>query len=550
MTSDRHSYHERAAADAESFRRARDFLIEHYADPAAVASFDWPRADTFNWALDWFDEFADGNQAIAVAGPDLRGVRREVTYDQLGHASDGVACRLRLAGVRAGDRVVIESESVCELWAALIGILKCGAVCIPTHFGLHADQFDRRLACARPTVLVTSSADRARYPVGRIDLAELVRWDERVEFDAGLRRSTDLPAFGCFTSGTTGTPKLALHSNRTHGIGHLSSLYWSQLGPGHRHLNVSSPGWAKFFWSSVLVPLTAGATVVVWPQHFATADLCDYIESANVDSVCAPVVVLRKIDTTTSRPASLRDLTSVGEKVDERTRARFLRHWGIRIREGFGQTEATAILGEFADQPGKLRVLPGYRVRLHDDPRLPAPQLQFRSFPEGSFLGYEQDGELREPVMDADGWQWTGDYASGSVQDGALRLLGRGDDVYRSNGHLVSPFEIESLLEGHPLVAEAAVAPVPDAVLGQASHAFVVFDAGARTGGPDELREWLNQRLAPEIAVHSVHVVDRLPRSVNGKIQRRRLAAELSDAGAHGPRLRGRTDEVTSGSAH
>ncbi|MGK8503157.1 AMP-binding protein [Nocardia asiatica] len=533
MTHGRQSHPERDSADAESFRRARDFLIENYSHPAAVASFDWPVADTFNWALDWFDRFADGNQCVAVAGPDLHGVWREVTYDELARASDGAAHRLRLAEVRAGDRVLIESESVCELWAALIGILKCGAVCIPTHFGLHPDQFDRRLATAGPRVLVTS-ADRAQSQAARIDLSELVRWGERIGFQPGPRRSADLPAFGCFTSGTTGTPKLALHSNRTHGIGHLSSLYWSQLGPGHRHLNVSSPGWAKFFWSSLLVPLTAGATVVPWPQHFAAANLYGYIEAANVDSVCAPIVVLRGIDTTRSRPSPLRDLTSVGEKVDDRTRTRFLRDWGVRIREGFGQTEATAILGEFPDSPGELRVLPGYRVRVHNDWRCPAPQLQFRSFPQGSFLGYEQDGALRGPVVSADGWQWTGDHASGSVQDGTLRLLGRGDDVYKSNGHLVSPFDIESILEAHPSVAEAAVAPVADAVLGQVSHAFVVIGEAGRTEDLAELREWLNQRLEPEVAVHRVHAVERLPRSVNGKIQRRRLVAGLGDDGANG----------------
>ncbi|MGX1810650.1 AMP-binding protein [Nocardia sp. NPDC055321] len=525
MTRGREWHAERALADTEEFGRARDFLMNNYHDPSAAARFHWPRASLFNWALDWFDHVADGNSDIAVAGADLGGRWREITYDELSYASDGVAHRLRARGVRPGDRVVIESDSVCELWAALIGILKCGAVCVPIHFGLHPEQFAIRLAGAVPAALVTSAPERVRSGVRTVDLADLVAWDDRVEFDPGPRRGADLAAFGCFTSGTTGAPKLALHSHRTHGIGHLSSLFWSQLGPGRRHLNISSPGWAKFFWSSLLVPLTAGATVVVWPARKSAADVRAFAEAAAVDSMCAPAVVLRNLDTGQPRPPRLTEITSVGESLDQRTRERVARDWEIGVRVGFGQTEATAILGEFPGSPGRFEVLPGYEVRLHQTPDAPARQLQFRSFSGGSFLGYDRQGELLPPVLDAAGWQWTGDYADGSLTDGSIRLLGRGDEVYKSNGHLVSPFRIEAILEGHPLVAEAAVTPVPDPDAGFASHAFIVLAEPAPTAALDAIRTWVNSRLEPEVALRSVYSVPALPRSVNGKVQRKLLGA-------------------------
>lgn len=526
MTRSSQWYAGRTLPDSESFRRARDFLVDRFADPQAAAAFAWPEATQFNWALDWLDPFAASNNAVAVAGPGLRDKWCEISYDELSYASDGVAHRLRSLGLAAGDRVVVESENVCELWAALIGILKCGAVCIPVHFGLHAEQFNARLASARPVLFIGSSRDRRlRAGLERVELKSLVRWGERIEFVPGPRVGVDEPAFGCFTSGTTGSPKLALHSHRTHGIGHLSSLYWAQLAAGRRHLNVSSPGWAKFFWSSMLVPLSAGATVVAWPTGHTTADLHEFAELSGVESICAPSVVLRNLDTSAARPARLADLTSVGEAVDERTRSRFSRDWNIRIREGFGQTEATAILGELPCAPHKLAVLPGYRVRLQEVADAPAAQLQFRSFASGSFLGYEQRGKLVAPVTDDENWQWTGDYADGSVADGTLRLLGRGDDVYRSNGHLVSPFHVESILEGHPLVAEAAAAPVPDETAGLASHAFVVLTESVAPTVLDALRDWVNERLEPEVGVAFLHAVDALPRSVNGKVQRQLLAA-------------------------
>lgn len=450
------------SADTRSFGLARDFLMANYGDPEAAALFDWPAADRFNWALDWFDILAVGNDDIALAGPGLHRPWHEISYARLRTASDGAATRLRNLGVGPGDRVMVESPSVCELWAILLGILKCGAVCIPVHHGLHPEQFGTRLAVARPAAFIGSATEHALPPqIRHIELSSLIRWDEPAAFEPGPPRDTDLPAFGCFTSGTTGAPKLALHSHRTHGIGHLSSLYWAQLVPRRRHLNVSSPGWAKFFWSSLLVPLTAGATVVVWPTGHTAEQLYDFLELAGVESMCAPTVVLRKLPTTALRPTRLRDLTSVGESVDDRTRARFAGDWGLRVREGFGQTEATAILGELPGRPGTLAVLPGYQVRLHNHPGAPAQQLQFRSFPAGSFLGYDRDGAVHPPRRDSENWQWTGDYADGSVTDGTVRLLGRGDEVYRSHGHLVSPFRIEAMLETHPLVAEARRHPNP-----------------------------------------------------------------------------------------
>lgn len=515
----------RRTKDAALFAQTRRVLVDNYDKPESLSSFGWPEITDFNWALHWFDLHALDNHTAALIGANMSGATLEVSYEALSRASDGVAVRLREAGVRPGDRLVIDFPSCCELWALLLGVLKCGAVCIPIHHGLHSDSVDQRIATARPQLFLSTTAPSLTDDTVRALIVDdsWFDWSATSEFIPSDSRSCDEPAFGCFTSGTTGQPKLALHSNRTHGLAHLASLYWNRLDVGQRHLNISSPGWAKFFWSSLLVPLTSGATVIVRPDTLDPTQVAAFADTHNAQSLCAPVSVLRQLDLDAPPPGALVDIMSVGESVGHSTRDQILRAWSIRIREGFGQTEATAIMGELRCTPETFTVLPGYDIRLDKDPAWPADRLAFRSFDSGSFLGYMKAGVLERINIPENGWQWTGDYASGDAAAGTVRLLGRGDDVFRSNGHLVSPTDVEAVMEGHPSITSAAVIAVDHPHKGKVPHVFVTL---AEKVGPqsEALLDWLNNRLPPEVDAADVHVVDGLPRSINGKIQRNVLA--------------------------
>lgn len=506
----------------QSFAAARRTLMANYDHPERLTDFCFPEVVNFNWARDWFDFYAASCSDIAAAGPSLSGTWREVSYRLLKSTSQEVSAVLLRDGVSPGDRIMIDMTASVDLYAVLLGILRIGGVVIPVHHGLHPDALAERHAVARPSRVIS---DRGGGLTGALGADTLVRWHETSGQLPDLDLSADAPAFGCFTSGTTGAPKLALHSNRSHSVAHLASLYWNRLDVGQRHLNISSPGWAKFFWSSFLVPLTAGATVVVRPEWLGPAEFEDFVAEHDVSSVCAPVVFLRETLSRASGSIRLDDLTSVGEIVPERLRQDAHCAWGVRLREGFGQTEATAMLGELAARPGRWSVLPGYRIELAMAEGEPAPRLNFGALAGGSFLGYlREDGTLTPPVLTPAGMQWTGDYATGALTDGTLRLLGRGDDVFRSNGHLVAPAELEVLFERHPAVRSAAVVPAETTDRGLVPVAFVVADHGSEAFDDAEVLRWVNERLPGEVDVVSLTVIEQLPRSINGKIQRSRLS--------------------------
>ena len=353
--------------DAARFAAARQTLIDAYDRPEEVQHFTFPAVNTFNWARDWFDRYARNRADTAVAGPTLAGGWREVTYHQLSAASDSVALSLLTNGVKPGFRAAIDMPASVELYAVIVGVLKSCGVAIPIHHGLHPEALADRIEIADPQSVIAAAR---RFDRQTIDGIAPIDWSAAPQELPSAPLSADAPAFGCFTSGTTGRPKLALHSNRSHAVAHLSSMYWNRLDAGQRRLNVSSPGWAKFFWSSFLVPLTAGATVVIRPDDLTPEGLADFVVEHSVESVCAPVAFLRNCvfrDSGSGRP-SIRDLTSVGEAVPEALRERIAQRWGTRVREGYGQTEATAILGELRARPGRWSVLPGYRVELTQYP--------------------------------------------------------------------------------------------------------------------------------------------------------------------------------------
>ena len=515
--------------------------------------------DRFNWALDHFDRMAAGNDADALRFINPGG-DTGITFAALSARSNQVANHLRSLGVQRGDRVLLLLGNVQPLWEALLACTKLGAVVIPATTMLTEDdlrdRFDR--GGVQHVIAAGELAPRfqalpglyTRLAVGPASAAGWLRFEDAYAASPaftphGDTRATD-PLLLYFTSGTTSKPKLVLHSHQSYPVGHLTTMFWIGLQPGDIHLNISSPGWAKHAWSSVFAPWNAGATILILNQpRFDAAHLLRVLDRARVTTFCAPPTVWRMLvqEDLTRHPTHLREAVAAGEPLNPEVIARVQAAWGVGIRDGYGQTETTLLVANTPGQvvqPGSMgRPLPGYRVALVDPEGEEAEEgeiaLRLDPAPLGLMQGYLQgDGGVQAPEG---GLYRTGDVALRNA-DGTLTYVGRADDVFKSSGYRISPFELESVLIEHPAVAEAAVVPSPDPTRTALPKAFVVLAEGV---APDAataraIFAHLRARLAPYKRVKRIEFAE-LPKTISGKIRRvelRRLEARRRGAGEMG----------------
>jgi acetyl-CoA synthetase len=542
-----------------AFYAARDLLLQYRTDSAAArAAFRWPVLDRFNFALDHFDPMARGNQQAALRFIGPGAADHSISFAALAERSNRVANHLRALGVGRGDRVLLLLGNVPALWEAMLATMKLGAVVVPATPMLTEDDLRDRFARGRIRHAIVASEHAARFDgLGgdhtRIAVGGAPGWhrfedgyDAPASFDPkGETRATD-PLLLYFTSGTTAKPKLVLHSHQSYPVGHLSTMYWIGVQPGDVHLNISSPGWAKHAWSSFFAPWLAGATIVILNQpRFDARGLLGVLDCAQVTTFCAPPTVWRMLiqeDLAAAR-VHLREVVAAGEPLNPEVIEQVRRAWGLTIRDGYGQTETTLQIG---NTPGRLAQtgsmgwpLPGYEVALLDPDGAEAEEgeiaLSLEPRPLALMDGYEQeDGSLRGA---AGRWYRTGDTALRNA-DGSLTYVGRADDVFKSSGYRISPFELESVLIEHEAVAEAAIVPSPDATRGALPKAFVVlvegFAADAATAA--SIFAHLRARLAPYKRVRRLEFAE-LPKTISGKIRRvelRRLEAARRVEGVRG----------------
>ncbi len=351
----------------------------------------------------------------------------------------------------------------------------------------------------------------------------------------------DDPFLLYFTSGTTATPKLVLHSHRSYPVGHLSTMYWLGLRPGDVHLNISSPGWAKHAWSCFFAPWNAGATVfIVNQRRFDARGLLDTIVRCGVTTFCAPPTVWRHLiqEDLAAWPVKLKELTGAGEPLNPEVIERVKAAWGLVIRDGYGQTETTAMVGNAPGQPVKAgsmgRPLPGYHVALldQDDNKQSEAEIcvVLAPRPSGLMQGYQDSDGAVQPL--AGTVYRTGDVAS-IDDDGYLTYVGRADDVFKSSDYRISPFELESALIEHPAVAEAAVVPSPDPLRLAVPKAYLALAPGHKPDRDTALSIFRHCRsaLAPFKRVRRIEFAE-LPKTISGKIRRVELRrAEAAKVG-------------------
>lgn len=533
------------------FQTARDFLLARRTDyQTAYKGFRWPELSEFNWALDYFDVMARGNDAPAlwVVGED--GSEAKLSFAGLSSRSNQVANFLRGLGVRRGDRILIMLGNEVALWETMLAAIKLGAVLIPASTLLTPDDLVDRIERGRVRHVVagishvdkfaTLPGDFGRIAVGGkaagwIALAGAAAASTEFVPDGPTQASDPLLLY--FTSGTTSKPKLVLHTHQSYPVGHLSTMYWIGLMPGDIHLNISSPGWAKHAWSCFFAPWNAGACVFVFNYaRFNAKALLDVLERCRVTTMCAPPTVWRMLvqeDLAAFRgKLKLRELIGAGEPLNPEIIDQVRTAWGIEIRDGFGQTETTAQIGNSPGQrlkPGSMgRPLPGYAVVLTDSEGNAAEEgeicLALEPRPLGLMQGYSGDAEKTAGVMRG-GVYRTGDVAQRDAE-GYITYVGRADDVFKASDYRISPFELESVLIEHSAVAEAAVVPSPDPVRLAVPKAFVVLCQG-QTPSAELARDifaFLRRRLAPYKRIRRLEFAE-LPKTISGKIRRVELRA-------------------------
>ena len=542
--------HTTAGTGVAAFRAARDLLLALRTDhDAAYREFAWPAPEQFNWARDWFDRVLAvehaGDTALWLVEPD--GAQTRLTFAELSARSSQVAGWLRANGVARGDRLLLMLGNQVELWESILAAMKLGAVIIPASTLLGTGDLADRVQRGEVAHVIARDLDAPRFDGvpgawSRIAVGTPVPgWQRYADaytsaFDSSPDGPTGAgdPLLLYFTSGTTATAKLVEHTHASYPIGALSTMYWIGLRPGDVHLNISSPGWAKHAWSNLFAPWNAAATVLVVNQdRFAAGPLLDQVVRCGATTFCAPPTVWRMLIQTDlgAWRVPLRECVGAGEPLNPEVIEQVRAAWGITVRDGYGQTETTAQVGNPPGAPlreGSMgRPLPGYRVVLAD-PVTGTPGdegelcLDLSDRPLGLMTGYRDDPDRTAEAMRG-GLYHTGDVASRDA-DGYITYVGRTDDVFKASDYRISPFELESVLLEHEAVAEAAVVPAPDPLRLAVPKAYVVLAAGypADAGTARAILAYCRQRLAPYQRIRRIEFAD-LPKTISGKIRRVQL---------------------------
>ncbi|MDD3800090.1 MAG: AMP-binding protein [Novosphingobium sp.] len=549
-------------SNADDFLKARDFLLAHRTDyQAAYRGFEWPKLDTFNWSLDYFDALAANNDKPALWIVEESGEEHKISFAEMARRSNQVANWLRALGAKRGDRIMLMLGNEVALWETMLACFKLGVVVIPATVMLTAEDLQSRMerGNVRHVVVNTGQVDKfADIPGDYTHICVGAERDGWISFDGSTQTATEFepdgptratdPLLLYFTSGTTSLPKLVLHTHQSYPVGHLSTMYWIGLQPGDIHLNISSPGWAKHAWSCFFAPWNAGACVFLYNySRFNAQALLDVLVKYRVTTLCAPPTVWRlmiQANLSVYRDRiGIRELIGAGEPLNPEVIDQVKTAWGITIRDGFGQTETTAVVGNSPGQeikPGSMgRPLPGYRVSMVDSDNQPVTEgevaIALDPRPTALMSGYFGDDAKTAEVMRG-GVYRTGDVAEIDA-DGYITFVGRADDVFKASDYRISPCELESVAIEHPAVAEAAVVPSPDPVRLAVPKAFLTLRQGFEPSRElaQDIFAFLRANLAPYKRIRRIEFTD-LPKTISGKIRRVALKSQEAQSRAAGQR--------------
>ncbi|MDR3641642.1 MAG: AMP-binding protein [Humidesulfovibrio sp.] len=542
--------------------RYRDFM----------AQFKLEIPENYNFAYDFLDARAAENpDRLALIHVDAADQRREYSFGYFKRESMKLASALSAKGVKKGDRVMLILYRRMEYWVTMLALCRIGALPIPSPSLLTPHDIEFRVNFAHVSCVICEDSLTARVEAAKPKcpslklLLDIPSDSGHPKAPAGWEDFDSLKATGAedfprtaatvggddpmvifFSSGTTGMPKMVLHTN-TYPLGHVTTgMYWHDLEPGDIHLTVSDTGWAKSVWGKFYGQWIAGAVVFVWDFRgkFEPRELLRIMAEHKVTTFCAPPTIYRFLvreDLKAFDLSSLRHCTTAGELLNDSVFLAWKTALGLDIFEGYGQTETTMQLGTLpfmAPKPGSIgKPMPNWDIELLNEGDQPCPPGEegeicirlkdgatTKGVP-GLFCGYLDEPERTAKVVRG-GFYHTGDKAWVD-EDGYFWFLGRTDDLIKSSGYRIGPFEVESALVSHPAVVEAAVTGVPDPVRGMAVKATVVLAAGFEAG--DELTKTLQDHVkqitAPYKYPRIIDYVAELPKTISGKIKRAEIRA-------------------------
>ncbi|MDQ0615363.1 acetyl-CoA synthetase [Microbacterium sp. W4I4] len=549
----------------DRLKAARDLLLDTRGNlDQAVKNFVWPDVGpVFNWGIDWFDRIARGNAGLALVIVEEDGSRTTRTFDEMATRSDQLGWWLRSQGVERGDAVMLMLGNQAELWESMMALIKIGAIILPTTVAMSGDDLRSRIERGAVKHVIAGSADLYKFDALDVEFSRIRvgpgggDWADFSEAFFAPAKPLPHPQNGSadpmmhyFTSGTTSQPKLVEHTHTSYPVGHLSTMYWLGMRPGDVHYNISSPGWAKHAWSCFFTPWLAESTVFVYNYgRFDATRMMEMLRAERVTSLCAPPTVWRMLIQAdlSGGPGSLTQTISAGEPLNPEVIDQVRTHWGLTLRDGFGQTETTAMVANPPDQPTKDgsmgRPLPGTKVVLIDPVTGEETDgegeicLDLRQSPPNVMTGYIGDPARTAKTM-GDGYFHTGDIATRD-EDGFLIYVGRTDDVFKSSDYKISPFELESVLIEHPAVVEAAIVPASDHIRLAVPKAYVSLAAGfeptAETA--EAILVYARGHLLPFQRVRRIEFFE-LPKTISGKIRRAELRQREERIAAGGEECR------------
>ncbi|MBR5743417.1 MAG: AMP-binding protein [Clostridia bacterium] len=539
----------------------KKFVREEFDENGVLTSLSFAVPEHFNFAYDVVDELAKKEPdklAMLWIGED--GAKKRITFGDVSRESDRVAAALAAEGLKKGDKALLILKRRYEFWYTVIALHKLGVVGIPATNQLAAKDIEYRIKAADVSALIAIPEDhligeceaamsRIDRPIVRVTVDKKkpgwLFFDEIVENAPPFSPPADRAENGdtmllYFTSGTTGMPKMVMH-DFYYPIAHITTAkYWHKVDPEGLHLTVSETGWMKAMWGKLYGQWFMESAVFVYDMdRFHADDLLRKIGDYKITTFCAPPTIYRffiKEDLSKYDLSSLKHATTAGEALNPEVHEQFKKATGLSLMEGFGQTETTLTVANFywmKNRPGSMgKPSPVYDLRVLDAEHKPCPPGVVGEIcidihggkPCGMFSGYYKDtAGLLDSVI-RDGFYHTGDTAWAD-EDGFLWYVGRTDDIIKSSGYRIGPFEVESVLMEHPSVLECAVTGVPDPIRGQVVKATVVLSRGYEPSEElkKELQTYVKSHTAPYKYPRVVEFVAELPKTISGKIKRNEI---------------------------
>lgn len=523
--------------------------------------------ENFNFSYDVIDEIAKAEpNRRAMVWCDQHGNEKTFTFGDISRYSSKAANMFKSVGIKKGDTVILVLKRHYQFWFAVLALHKIGALGIPaTNLLTKKDYVYRFNAAHVAAVIATTDGEVQDHIVDALPESPTVKYmfsvkgkskyDGWIDFDEEIEKQSDVfprenvlatdPMLLYFTSGTTGMPKMVYHDN-TYPLGHIiTAKYWHNVDPEGLHLTISDTGWMKAMWGKLYGQWFMEAAIFVCDfDKFEPSDLLPLFSKYKITTFCAPPTIYRffiKEDLSKYDLSSLKYVTTAGEALNPEVYNQIYAATGLKLFEAFGQTETTLTLGNFVGtnpKPGSMgKPSPGYEIDLVDAEGKSVDtgvvgEVVLRTEngkPCGMFNGYYENPDLTKSVWH-DNLYHTGDTAW-KDEDGYYWYVGRTDDIIKSSGYRIGPFEIESVIMELPCCVECAITGVPDPIRGQIVKATIVLANGYEPSDElkKEIQNYVKKQTAPYKYPRVVEFVDELPKTISGKIRRVEIREEDKD---------------------